>query len=371
MKRIFSTIIAILAFAGVALAQSYQMTVITSSGKTYAIDADDLISVTFAPTAVDVNPVSGTDLGTVLNGIDLSGAKTVRITLEAGGEYTANAPINCPANLQVLGDADNPAKIKMGNNKFLVIDKGLTLQNVEIDATDCKTQLICWNSTPSVEKVESGQYVILDPVIVNNVKVTGMTSSFMYDGGPAYAFDAITINNCVLGWDSQDKNGFNFATSMPITMNVTNCTMYSNAKTDVNFFGLNGSKRPWEITPYKDRKGEYVFENNTFYQLAASKQFINTNRLKGQKNALFTFKKNIFFDCSNKKIYANITNNNAQLTCEDNTYWFDGAAYEEPSSYNPDAGLQTDPAFVDPANGDFTPTGAEQVAKKTGDPRWF
>ena len=37
----------------------------------------------------------------------------------------------------------------------------------------------------------------------------------------------------------------------------------------------------------------------------------------------------------------------------------------------PDAGLQTDPAFVDPANGDFTPTGAEQVAKKTGDPRWF
>ena len=370
MKRIFSTIIAILAFAGVALAQSYQMTVITSSGKTYAIDADDLISVTFAPTAVDVNPVSGTDLGTVLNGIDLSGAKTVRITLEAGGEYTANAPINCPANLQILGDAENPAKIKVGDNKFLVIDKGLTLQNVEIDASECTTQLINWNSEPTVEKVESGQYVILDPVIVNNVKVTGMTSSFMYDGGKAYAWDAMTINNCVLEWTKQDKNGFNFASSMPIVWNVTNNTMYSLEKTATIFIGCSG-KRPWQITGYETRKGEISFENNTFYQLANTKQFFNTNTLKGQKNALFTFKKNIFFDCSNKKIYANITNNNAQLTCEDNTYWFDGAAYEEPSNYNADAGLQSDPAFVDPANGDFTPTGAEQVAKKTGDPRWF
>ena len=33
--------------------------------------------------------------------------------------------------------------------------------------------------------------------------------------------------------------------------------------------------------------------------------------------------------------------------------------------------LQTDPAFVDAANGNFTPTGADQVARKTGDPRWW
>ena len=369
MKKIFSAIIAILAFAGVACAQSYQMTVITSSGKVITVDADDLLSVTFAPNAVTVTPASGTDLAAALNGVSAD-AKLVRIELAADGEYTCSAPIECPANLVVTGDAAKPAKIKMGNNKFLVVDKGLTLQNVEIDASECKTQLINWNDNPTVEKVESGQFVILDPVIINNVKATGMTSSFMYDGGKAYAWDAMTINNCVLGWESQDKNGFNFASSMPMTWNVTNNTMYSNAKTDVNFIGCSG-KRTWQITGYTERKGEICFENNTFFQLANTKQFFNTNTLKGQKNQLFTFKKNIFVDCSNKKIYANITNNNAQLTCEDNTYWYDGAAYEEPANYNADAGLTTDPAFKDAANGDFTPAGAEQVAKKTGDPRWF
>ncbi len=370
MKRVFSAIIAILAFAGVACAQSYQMTVITSSGKVISVDADDLLSVSFSPASIEIAPASGTDLADAFNGLDLSGVGLVDVKLEAGGEYTCNAPVNCAATLQILGDVDNPAKIKMGDNKFLVIDKGLALANVEIDASECNTQLICWNSTPSVPAVESGQFVILDPVIVNNVKVTGMTSSFMYDGGKAYVWDAMTINNCVLEWESQDKNGFNFASSMPIVWNVSNNTMYSKVKTGQNFIGCSG-KRPWQVTGYESRKGEINFENNTFFQLANSKQFFNTNTLKGQKNELFTFKKNIFVDCSNKKIYANITNNNAQLTCEDNTYWFDGAAYEEPSSYNSDAGLQTDPAFVDPANGDFTPTGAEQVEKKTGDPRWL
>ena len=32
---------------------------------------------------------------------------------------------------------------------------------------------------------------------------------------------------------------------------------------------------------------------------------------------------------------------------------------------------EADPAFTDPANGNFTPTGADQVARKTGDPRWW
>lgn len=368
MKRVFSAIIAILAFAGVACAQSYQMTVITSSGKVVTVDADDLLSVTFAKTTT-VKAATGTDLADALKNVDPT-AEIVRLELAAGGEYTCSAPVECAGDLVVTGDAAKPAKIKMGNNKFLVVDKGLTLQNVEIDASECTTQLICWNSTPSVEAVESGQFVILTPVIINNVKATGMTSSFMYDGGKAYAWDAMTINNCVLEWESQDKNGFNFASSMPIVWNVTNNTMYSKAKTGQIFIGCSG-KRPWQITGYEERKGEINFENNTFFQLANTKQFFNTNTLKGQKNELFTFKKNIFVDCSNKKIYANITNNNAQLTCEDNTYWFDGVAYEEPANYNADAGLTTDPAFKDAANGDFTPTGAEQVAKKAGDPRWF
>lgn len=33
--------------------------------------------------------------------------------------------------------------------------------------------------------------------------------------------------------------------------------------------------------------------------------------------------------------------------------------------------LDTDPGFINAANGDFTVTGASQLEKRTGDPRWL
>lgn len=33
--------------------------------------------------------------------------------------------------------------------------------------------------------------------------------------------------------------------------------------------------------------------------------------------------------------------------------------------------LDTDPGFINAVNGDFTVTGASQLEKRTGDPRWL
>ena len=33
--------------------------------------------------------------------------------------------------------------------------------------------------------------------------------------------------------------------------------------------------------------------------------------------------------------------------------------------------LASNPNYKDPENGDFTPQGADQIAEKTGDPRWY
>ena len=52
----------------------------------------------------------------------------------------------------------------------------------------------------------------------------------------------------------------------------------------------------------------------------------------------------------------------------DNTYWYDGADAGE--KYDKEV-LTTDPNFKNAAAGNFTPQGEEQVAKKTGDPRWL
>ena len=62
--------------------------------------------------------------------------------------------------------------------------------------------------------------------------------------------------------------------------------------------------------------------------------------------------------------------NNSFATWIDNTYW-DADGQIDQGNYDTGTVLTTDPAFVDPENGIFTPTGADQVAKQTGDPRWY
>ena len=71
MKRIFSAIIAILAFSGVALAQgNYQMNIITKSGKAIVIDGEDVVSVTFSKLPLVLEVASGADLSAVLEGVE-------------------------------------------------------------------------------------------------------------------------------------------------------------------------------------------------------------------------------------------------------------------------------------------------------------
>jgi hypothetical protein len=116
--------------------------------------------------------------------------------------------------------------------------------------------------------------------------------------------------------------------------------------------------------------GKLTVDHCTFYNVAKSKQFLNTNTLKGQKY-LYEFNSNIFVNVSNKKIYGNMTNNATQLSTDSkNTYLFDGEFFAE-TNYNGDEGLQTNPNFKDAANGDFAVEATtSQAVNQTGDQRW-
>ena len=251
----------------------------------------------------------------------------------------------------------------------IVVGKGLVINGngATIDASALSADLVQWSSEPVVDKVESGQYLITDPVTIQGIKVTGLTKAIIGDKDVAYAFDTFTIDDCVFQWNTQASVGIDFSASMPIKLNITNSTFYSKEAGSSNFMAISG-KRPHQITGYEG--GLITLANNTFYNIAKSKQLINTNTLKGQKADKFAFNKNIFVDCSNKKIFANITNNTEQVSGELNTYWYGGETYTE--NYRPDEGLATDPKFKDAANGDFTiDEHSDQAQYKTGDPRWL
>ena len=286
--------------------------------------------------------------------------------------YTGKIELTPGQTFTLVGDKDNPpvvvptASMKFGNT--------FTIKNVIFDCSEFTNHLLMMTKGDAADeslKVESGQYVIKSPVVIENVVAKGLTKAFFYDNGAPYAFETFTINNCIVGYKAQGNLVLNLAASMAINFNITHSTFYSEDKntTSANFIGLSG-KRPWQITGYEEETGLFVCAFNTFANVAYKKQFLNTNTLKGQKY-LYAVTNNIFFNTSNKKIYGNMTNNKKQLVAENNVYLWDDTFFAE-TNYNGDAGVQIDPQFKNAAEGNFRPTNVAFLNLETipGDPRW-
>jgi len=305
------------------------------------------VTTTAGPKDITIAPESGADISAALTAAcEGKVVKNITINLTAGAAYTVSAPIEAAANVAINGN-------------------GAT-----IDASALDAPFIQMSKTPAVEAVESGQFVITKPMVIDGVIVKGLKKALFADGGKSYAYETFTINNSVFEYETQESVVLNMASSMAINFNITNSTFFSKVPGTANFIALSG-KRPWQITGYEEETGKLTVANCTFYNVAKKKQFLNTNTLKGQKY-LYEVNSNIFVDVSNKKIYGNMTNNKKQLTTDGkNTYMFEGAFFAE-TNYNGDEGLPTDPEFADAANGDFTVgAGTAQAKEQTGATRWL
>lgn len=273
-------------------------------------------------------------------------------------------------SITITGNKEKPATIVV-TDKSITIDKGLILSNVIVDGTGQTATFVKGykqSSGQTYDPVASGQWVVTDPVVFEGITAKGLQKAFYDCNSTAYVYVNFTINDCNIAYGTTSNVPLNFASAMAINFNITNST-FSATSMSANFIALSG-KRPWQVTGYESETGKLIVDHCTFYNIAKSKQFLNTNTLKGQRY-LYEFCSNIFVNTSNKKIYGNMTNNKKQLTTDSkNTYIFDGAFFAE-TNYNGDEGLQTDPDFKDPANGIFTPQGGDQVTNKTGDPRWY
>ena len=328
----------------------------------------------FDPSLKDVTIQSGDTLAPIYEKLAAT-TNDIIIEIPAGVDtvYTGKIELTPGQTFTLVGDKDNPpvvvptASMKFGNT--------FTIKNVIFDCSEFTNHLLMMtkgNAADESLKVESGQYVIKTPVVIENVVAKGLTKAFFYDNGAPYAFEEFTIFNCNVGYKSQGNLVLNFAASMPINFSIAHSTFYSEDKntTSKNFIGLSG-KRPWQITGYEDKEGLFICAYNTFANIAYKKQFFNTNTLKGQNKYKYAVASNIFYNCSNKKIYGNMTNNKNQVGAENNVYLWDDTFFAE-TNYNGDEGVQIDPQFRDAAEGNFRPTNLPFLNLKDipGDPRW-
>ena len=153
-----------------------------------------------------------------------------------------------------------------------------------------------------------------------------------------------------------------YGNGTPNGKNGTYFLRYSN-QVDPARFGLDDADT-WSFNYYK----------NTFYNVTTG-NWSNVSRINNVKTrTIFNVENNIWVDCGNGQIAQRMQNQQTGFKTTNfvsNTYWKGSSAIDQTTYTNGEVALKTNPAFKDASNADFTPTGADQVAKQTGDPRWF
>ena len=152
---------------------------------------------------------------------------------------------------------------------------------------------------------------------------------------------------------------------------MTNTTVWNaNANTFKYLIRYNNSGRC-------DRAGYTTnsinIKNCTMYNVVKTGQMCNHGGFDGQATSNYDVENNIFVDCGSHQVarrFVGRLSDAAKIVFNNNTYWFDGEANDQ-TGYDTGYILTTDPAFANAAEGDFRPSGAEQLSMKTGDPRWL
>ena len=166
------------------------------------------------------------------------------------------------------------------------------------------------------------------------------------------------------------------------TLQIKNSTIWNAGSADPKYFVAYENNARCTRAGYSSNVVN--IQNSTFYNVAKNEQMANYRGLGGQKTTFITISNNIFVDCGNKQVVKRFLvqrepDSYGGVTFGNNTYMFNGEfeskggivpgdkqAYDQSGT-----AIEEDPGFKDAANGDFTISGATQIARKTGDPRWI
>ncbi len=320
--------------------------------------------------------------------------------LEVGGTYTMTGDINQYLNTLVIrGDkvlTPHPV-ISISAGSFINDGGGFRLQYLDIDYTSYSEgnknkALVQMNTTLNPAVVLSGNSSLVvptsKPIILQSCNIKNMKSRLFDDGAKKYAIGTFLIKDCILGFDASEVNdGVIFcASGMIKDFTMTNSTMYNTRKVAGSnyFLRIHGGSAA-DILPKTETwgGGSCTLSNSTFFQCAYGGQTYNSNgKCWKQASDKLAVTKCVFVDSygdgiNHTGIIRRIrsSSNTQPFTADCNTYWYDGAFEQEEVDHgNGDksgTAIDTDPLLVYDNNGGFTMSGATQISKRTGDPRWL
>lgn len=320
--------------------------------------------------------------------------KTVIFDLEPGGSYTLSGVVDFGHNKVLLRTASKTdyATIAYGTGASIRFGGGFILRYMNIDGLGTTDPILGLSDNPNEAiKGMNSHYIINDPVTIQNCYAYNVQRKFLYDNKKKYCIATFLIENTTINFTTDA--GMSGGTYFEIydgggfinDFTARNCTFWNSTNTILGalkhakyFLRYNNAGRCDRADFSKNSINMY---NCTFYNIAKTGQLCNHGGFDGRATSEYEILNNIFVDCGSNQVPRRIVGRvgNADKTIfNNNTYWFDGkaeicdpAVTGNNTQYDTGYQLQSDPAFVDAENGDFTPTGAEQVALQTGDSRWF
>jgi hypothetical protein len=313
-----------------------------------------------------------------LSEVDIKNEAPLTLTVGKGVQITMGKTLT---NVSIVGDAAEPATIiaKAGFST----NQDVVFSNLIFDASNIGSALFTFTAPTEKAKKADGtdsNYGLLKSVDIENITVKGLKNSLVNNAGGNVFFQNFVINNSIVEIVG-NNTVFAFGNGYTGNLEVKNSTIWSKEGHKGFFFQAQG--RP------KDATGStsWAVKNCTLYQIAVGKKANNNNSgIKGQATTTMILTNSILVDfgsSNGNEINGWLWGQNSASpirTYENNTYWSaasEGSAvagWTDSSKVGSDqtgTSLTTDPGFADAANGDFTVSGADQIAKKTGDPRWF
>ena len=310
--------------------------------------------------------------------------------LAAGGKYTLSGQLGFNYHKVCLRSTDkgNPATIEIGDNASFVASNNFSLKylNIDIKASVENArpviELYNYETAPDGILEKPKNYYIIPAVNIIGCKLTNVIGNIIYDNNKSYAISGLTFKNTLIQLSTVKEKIKNeaimaFQGGGVKDFTMTNCTVYSISEgaKPTYFLRYNNSIRVDRITGSNTDFTTFTWTNNTFYKLIdnGDGKWYNGNGVENYST--YTAYNNIWVDCSKQIVRRMMGNgrlgNSSQIRLSRNTYWSGGEAADQATYDTSGTILTTDPAFANPANGDFTPTGAEQLQYKTGDSRWY
>lgn len=303
--------------------------------------------------------------------------------LVPGGSYTLSDVLDFTNHKVTLRTTDqvNRAKVTYtGEKACLQSGTSFVIKYVDFDCSASSAAFFQMSeeTDESILGLVSGTqnyYDVIDPITINGCNIDNVNGMFMYDNGKKYGIGTMLIKDCVVHLTTNTSSTvtvFNFYGGGIVSLTMQNSTFYNTGEQDHNYFVRYGNNARSTRMGYDTNLISY--ENCTFYNIAKTGQWGNYSGFNGQSCSYWVMTNCIFVDCSSNAVTRRFLGgsiNSSHPTFANNTYMFDGG-FEDCSSYDQSGTqIEEDPQFKNPAGGDFTISGATQVALGTGDPRWL